>query len=131
RFGTYALNDCGMVALGLAQPEDCALRVLVSVVSTSVPKQCVIDGGSKTFALYPTRVVGGYGRIAGRSWTIGKFNEEHGYVDTPDGTARVGEKLWVTPASVSKTIALHDEVAYGRGERVEGLWKVAARGCVQ
>ncbi len=131
RFGSYVFNDCGMVALGVARDEDCALRVLVSVVSTAVRGQCVVDGGANTFALYPTRIVGGYGRCADRPLTIDRLHAEHGCVRIGDGAARVGEKLWVIPASASKTIALHDDVAYGRGGRVEGFWRVAARGCVR
>ena len=33
--------------------------------------------------------------------------------------AHWGEKLWVIPASAGKTIAMHDEVAYGRAGHVE------------
>jgi D-serine deaminase-like pyridoxal phosphate-dependent protein len=62
---------------------------------------------------------------------VERLNEEHGFVKTKDAVPRLGEKLWVIPASGSKTIALHDEVAYGRRGNVDGLWRVAARGCVQ
>ena len=65
---------------------------------------------------------------------------EHGYVETQpltngesrDGaTARVGEKVWVVPSHVCATVNLHDEIWYGRDGRVEGSWKVAARGKVR
>ncbi len=59
-----------------------------------------------------------------------KLNEEHGYVEI-DGRARVGEKLWVVPSHSCATVNLHDEVWYGRHGRVEGSWKVAARGKVR
>jgi D-serine deaminase-like pyridoxal phosphate-dependent protein len=131
RPGSYVFNDAGMMTLGLARPEDCALRVLVSVVSTAVPGQCVIDGGMKTFSAYPTREVGGYGHVVDRPWSFVKMNEEHGILQVADRQPRMGEKLWIIPASASKTIDLHDEVAFGRNGRVEGTWKVAARGKIR
>jgi len=130
RPGTYALNDASVVALGSAAPEDCALRILATVVSTSVPGQAVIDAGSKTFSLNPTKVVGGYGRFVDRPWTLEKMNEEHGYVKL-QGPARVGEKVWVIPGHAGTCVNLHDEIAYGRAGRVEGRWRVAARGRVR
>jgi D-serine deaminase-like pyridoxal phosphate-dependent protein len=104
--------------------------VLVTVVSTAVPGQCVVDGGSKTFSSDTTVGVGTFGLIPGRDLTMTKVNEEHGYVKT-DGSAKVGEKLWVIPSHVCATVNMHDEIAYGRHGRVEGVWKVTARGKVQ
>ncbi len=46
------------------------------------------------------------------------------------GTAKVGEKVWLTPAHACPALNLHDEVARGRGGRVEGAWPVSARGRV-
>jgi D-serine deaminase-like pyridoxal phosphate-dependent protein len=130
RPGTYVFNDASCVANGLATIEDCALRVLVTVVSTAVPGQCVIDGGTKTFSSDQTVGPGGFGMIPDRPWQPHKLNEEHGYVkiETP---ARVGEKLWVIPSHVCATVNMHDEIAYGRNGKVEGTWKVAARGRIR
>jgi len=130
RPGTYVFGDAGCVANNLATVDECALRVLVTVVSTAIPGQCVIDGGSKTFSSDATVGPGTFGLIPDRPWTPVKLNEEHGYVkiDTP---ARVGEKLWVIPSHVCATVNMHDEIAYGRGGQVEGTWKVAARGRVR
>ena len=55
---------------------------------------------------------------------------EHGYVGI-DGPVRVGEKVWVVPSHCCATVNLHDEIWYGRRGRVEGSWKVAARGMVR
>jgi len=63
-----------------------------------------------------------------------KMNEEHGYVEPhplTNGEPRVGEKVWVVPSHVCATVNLHDEIWYGRRGRVEGSWKVAARGRVR
>ncbi len=130
RPGTYVFNDASCLANGLATLDECALRVLVTVVSTAVPEQCVIDGGSKTFSSDKAHGTGTLGVVVDRSWAITKLNEEHGYVKI-DRPARVGEKLWVIPAHVCATVNMHDEIAYGRDGRVDGVWRVTARGRVQ
>jgi len=143
RPGTYVFYDASSMAAKVCQEADCALRVLTTVVSTAVPGQCVIDAGSKTFSSDQTVGSGTFGHFVGRSWTMRKMNEEHGYVEphplTPSpfgrgGTnrePRVGEKVWVVPSHVCATVNLHDEIWYGRRGRVDGSWKVAARGKVR
>jgi D-serine deaminase-like pyridoxal phosphate-dependent protein len=130
RPGTYVFYDASSMEAKICVEADCALRVLTTVVSTSVPGQCVIDAGSKTLSSDQTVGPGTYGHFIGRQWTVRKLNEEHGYVEI-HGPARIGEKVWLVPSHVCPTVNLHDEVWYGRGGRVEGSWKVAARGKVR
>ena len=130
RPGTYVFYDASSLAAKLCDEADCALRVLTTVVSTAVPGQCVIDAGSKTFSSDQTVGAGTFGHFIGHAWTMRKLNEEHGYVEI-DGKARVGEKVWVVPSHCCATVNLHDEIWYGRRGRVEGSWKVAARGKVR
>ncbi|MFL5634042.1 MAG: alanine racemase [Gemmatimonadaceae bacterium] len=130
RPGTYVFYDASSLEAKICEETDCALRVLTTVVSTSVPGQCVIDAGSKTLSSDQTVGTGTYGHFIGRKWTVRKLNEEHGYVEISE-PARVGEKVWLVPSHVCPTVNLHDEIWYGRGGRVEGSWKVAARGKVR
>ena len=130
RPGTYVFYDASSLAAKLCEEADCALRVLTTVVSTAVPGQCVIDAGSKTFSSDQTFGVGTFGHFVGHNWTMRKMNEEHGYVEI-DGKPRVGEKIWVVPSHCCATVNMHDEIAYGRRGRVEGSWRVAARGKVR
>jgi len=130
RPGTYVFYDASSLAAKLCAEADCALRVLTTVVSTAVPGQCVVDAGSKTFSSDPTFGVGTFGYFLGRQWTMRKMNEEHGYVEI-DGPARVGEKVWVVPSHCCATVNLHDDIWYGRRGRVDGSWKVVARGRVR
>jgi len=129
RPGAYVFYDASSLVAKLCVEADCALRVLTTVVSTAVPGQCVIDGGSKTFSSDATVGSGTFGHFIGRDWTLRKLNEEHGYVGI-DGSAEVGEKVWVVPSHCCATVNMHDEIWYGRG-RVDGSWKVAARGKVR
>jgi D-serine deaminase-like pyridoxal phosphate-dependent protein len=130
RPGTYVFYDVSSMEVKACVEADCALRVLTTVISTSVPGQCVIDAGSKTLSSDLAVVSGTYGRVVGRPWTVRKLNEEHGYVEI-HGPARIGEKVWVVPSHVCPTVNLHDEIWYGRDARVQGSWKVAARGKVR
>ncbi len=133
RPGTYVFQDATIVAHGVCAIEDCALRGLVTVVSTAVPGQCVVDGGSKTFSSDRSTPPGTFGLFPDRpAWTMIKLNEEHGIVRIDGGPApRVGEKVWVIPNHVCPAVNLHDTVAYGRAGRVEGAWPVTARGRVR
>jgi D-serine deaminase-like pyridoxal phosphate-dependent protein len=130
RPGTYVFYDANSIEAKACVEADCALRVLTTVVSTSVPGQCVIDAGSKTLSSDQTVDTGTFGIVVGHPWTVRKLNEEHGYVEI-HGPARVGEKVWVIPSHVCPTVNLHDEIWYGRSGRVEGSWRVAARGKVR
>jgi hypothetical protein len=130
RPGTYVFYDASSMEAKVCDEADCALRVLTTVVSTSVPGQCVIDAGSKTLSSDQTVGTGTYGHFIDRPWTVRKLNEEHGYVEIR-GRAKVGEKVWLVPSHVCPTVNLHDEIWYGRNGRVEGSWKVAARGKVR
>ncbi len=130
RPGTYVFYDASSLENKICDEADCALRVLTTVVSTSVPGQCVIDAGSKTLSSDQTVGSGTYGHVVDRPWTVRKLNEEHGYVEI-HGPAHVGERVWVVPSHVCPTVNLHDEIWYGRRGRVEGSWKVAARGRVR
>src|ERR1043166_4983764 len=133
RPGTYVFYDASSLAAKLCDEADCALRVLTTVVSTAVPGQCVIDAGSKTFSSDQTVGAGTFGHFIGRghAWTMRKLNEEHGYVELHSPPPRVGERVWVVPSHCCATVNLHDEIWYGRGGRVEGSWRVAARGKVR
>jgi D-serine deaminase-like pyridoxal phosphate-dependent protein len=130
RPGTYVFYDASSMAAKVCGEADCALRVLTTVVSTAVPGQCVIDAGSKTFSSDQTVGTGTFGYFIGHPWVMRKLNEEHGYVEI-DGPAKVGERVWVVPSHVCATVNLHDEIWYGRRGRVDGSWKVAARGKVR
>ena len=131
RPGTYVFYDGSSLAAKVCAEADCALRVLTTVVSTAVPGQCVIDAGSKTFSSDMTVGTTTFGHFVGRQWTMRKMNEEHGYVEIDGTRPPVGEKVWVVPSHCCATVNLHDEIWYGRRGRVDGSWKVAARGKVR
>ncbi|HXQ71745.1 MAG TPA: alanine racemase [Pyrinomonadaceae bacterium] len=136
RPGTYIFNDRNTVGVSAASLNECALSVLVTVVSTSVSGHAVIDGGSKTFSSdrYQAEDGRGFGLIKqDHAAEIERFSEEHGHINVSRSDRRyiVGERLMVIPNHVCSTVNLHDEIYGVRGEQVETVWRVAARGKVR
>ncbi|MCS6816808.1 MAG: alanine racemase [Blastocatellia bacterium] len=136
RPGMYIFNDRTMVGLGVARLEDCALSVLVTVVSTSVSGRAIVDGGSKTFSNDRYRAGDGRGFGLVREdpeAEVEALSEEHGHLDISRSSRRyrVGERLTIIPNHVCTVMNLHDEVYGVRGDRVEVVWRVAARGRVR
>jgi D-serine deaminase-like pyridoxal phosphate-dependent protein len=135
RPGTYIFNDRNTVGVAAASLDDCALSVLVTVVSTSVTGRAVIDGGSKTFSSdrYQAEDGRGFGLIKeDPAAEIERFSEEHGHLNVAQSDRKytVGERLMVIPNHVCSTVNMHDEVYGVRGDQVETVWRVAARGKV-
>ncbi len=136
RPGTYIFNDRNTVGVSAATLDDCALWVVVTVVSTSVPGRAVIDGGSKTFSSdrYQAGDGNGFGLVKeDRAAEIERLSEEHGHlnIQRSERKYRVGDRLSVIPNHVCPTVNLHDEIYGVRGERVETVWRVEGRGKVR
>lgn len=136
RPGTYIFNDRNTVGVSAASLEDCALSVLVTVVSTSVSGRAVIDGGSKTFSSdrYQAEDGRGFGLIKeDHAAEIERFSEEHGHINLAQSNRKytVGDRFMVIPNHVCSTVNMHDEIYGVRGEQVETVWRVAARGKVR
>jgi D-serine deaminase-like pyridoxal phosphate-dependent protein len=134
RPGTYVYNDVNTVASGGCTFDDCAVSILVTVVSTARPGQIIVDGGSKTFSSDTAAPPSVHGRVVEAPGSaFYRLNEEHGYVDiTRAGRAfEVGERLRVIPSHVCVAVNLHEYVYGKRGDRVEEVWKVEGRGKLQ
>ena len=131
RAGTYIFMDRQCIERGVATEADCALQVLTTVVSNPVPERAVIDGGTKTFSAdggLPRGLVLGFPGAE-----IYQTNEEHGYLDIGrcEPKPAIGDRLRVIPNHVCVTVNLHNQVYGCRGDTVEQVWPVAARGLVQ
>jgi D-serine deaminase-like pyridoxal phosphate-dependent protein len=136
RPGTYAYNDLNTYYQGACSLEDCAVRVVATVVSTAVPGRAIIDAGSKTLTsdLLGSGPKSGYGYIVeAPDVPIIKLNEEHGYLDLTQTkhAFQVGDVVTVIPNHVCVTVNMHDEIVTLRQGEAVGCWKVAARGKVR
>jgi D-serine deaminase-like pyridoxal phosphate-dependent protein len=135
RPGTYVFNDRNTLELGACTLEDCALRVLATVVSTAVPNKAIIDGGSKTFS--SDRLMAGakedFGLIvADPGLRLVGMTEEHGHLDISRSARplHIGSRLSIIPNHVCTCVNMHNQIYYHRGGEVQGCWQVAARGRV-
>ena len=136
RPGTYVFNDINTVRSGGCAMEDCAASILATVVSTARPGHMIIDGGSKTFS--SDRPVNSadvtFGHIVEAPGArFHKMNEEHGFVDlTGEGSVfRIGERVHVIPNHICVAVNLHEKIYGIRGESVDRVWQVDARGKLQ
>jgi D-serine deaminase-like pyridoxal phosphate-dependent protein len=131
RAGTYVFNDWTMVRVGRAGFSDCAMRVAATVVSSPAPERAILDSGSKT--LSSDHLEGLYGHIVEYpDARIYRLNEEHAYVDVSACPTRpaIGERVHIIPVHTCVVSNLHDQLFGVRGENVEVIWPVAARGKV-
>jgi D-serine deaminase-like pyridoxal phosphate-dependent protein len=133
RAGTYIYGDRSIIRSGAMTQDQIALSVITTVVSRPTADRGILDGGSKTFS---SDLLGfeGHGLIL--EYPQARFygmSEEHGHVDFSACPRKpeIGERVHVIPNHVCPVSNLFDEVVGARGEEVEVVWPVAARGQVR
>lgn len=123
--GSYITMDA-QYKYKVGLPFECALTVLTTILSRPRPGVAVGDSGLKVvtseFGLPP--VVG----IEGAK--VVYLSEEHTRLEVtePQPALVPGAKIELLPTHGCTTFNLHDWVYGIRGDRVESVWRVAARG---
>ena len=105
-----------------------SLFVWTTVMSTPAVDRVIVDAGLKAFA-----VDSGMPLVADApGLEVIKASDEHGVVRVAPGSAApaLGAKLKLVPGHCDPTVNLYDWLIAVRGDRVEGLWPVAARGAL-
>ncbi|MCY4072094.1 MAG: alanine racemase [Chloroflexi bacterium] len=131
RVGTYIFWDWGSVSSGITTFDKCAMRIRTTVVSANEPNRVILDGGSKS--IHSETVDGCFGYITEYpDARIYKVNEEHGYVDFSacDNQPQVGDIVHIIPVHTCVVTNLHNQLFGLRGDKIEEVWDVAARGLV-
>jgi len=105
RPGTYIFNDRNTILSGACGWDDCAATIIATVVSTAVPGQFVIDGGSKTFSSDRAAAEGFGVFLDAPDALFEKMNEEHGYVKHAGHTRKVGDRVNVEVDYLAKLVA--------------------------
>lgn len=103
-----------------------ALTVVTTVVSRSAGL-AIVDGGYKAFATdrpFTPRPVG----LDGVSYAWA--GDEHGRLDLShaEREVKLGDRIEFIPPHVDPTVNLFDSIYALRGDRVEAVWAIAARG---
>jgi len=135
RAGTYVFYDVMHLNEGSASRDQLALTALCRVVSHWGDGGLTIDGGSKTFSGDRGVVGTGNAQDAPPAMTystddrvvIERLTEEHG-MGRAEGEVALGEKLRFYPFHACTCCNLTNEIVGVRGDRVEQVWRVAARG---
>ena len=103
-----------------------ALTVVTTVVSTP-PGFAIVDGGYKAFStdrpFTPQPI-----DLPGIEY--GWAGDEHGRLDVSKSSRRlkVGDRIEFIPPHCDPTVNLYDQIYALRGDRVEAVWPIAARG---
>jgi len=130
RIGTYVYNDRSLQARGACTWDDCALSILVTIVSVPSENRAVIDAGTKVLT---SDLLGldGHGHVLGRpDIKIAGLSEEHGVLTADAIDLKVGDRLRIVPNHVCVVSNMLDEVQLIRGTQSLGPYPVTARGKV-
>jgi len=129
RPGTYIYYDRNCLAGNWCTVEDCAARVIVTVVSDGVPGKVVVDAGNKTLTMDSLSIdpaTGGHGLVVDFPLAkVVRLSEEHGEIDfSMYGTRpKLGTRLQIVPNHICPCVNLQESVylrhADGSLERLE------------
>jgi D-serine deaminase-like pyridoxal phosphate-dependent protein len=127
--GSYIFMDADYKRVeGFPAEFENALFVLATVMSRSTAERAVVDAGLKAFS-----VDSGMPVVRGRpDLEVQRASDEHGVLGLGDPATplRVGDRLFLIPGHCDPTINLYDWYVGIRGDRVEALWPITARGAV-
>ncbi len=101
-----------------------AFFILTSVMSHAKADKAIVDAGLKAQS-----IDSGLPVIYGRTDVeYVKCSDEHGVVMDPKAVLKVNDKLRLVPGHCDPTANVHDWYVGVRGDKVETLWPVSARG---
>lgn len=131
--GSYVFMDSQYMDIGGADNDELyadfepSLTILTTVLNDQYPGRCTTDAGAKACTInrpWP-RVKG----ETGMSYTSG--SDEFGtlrYEDDASRTYKVGDKIELIVSHCDPVVNLYNHLYAVRGERVEAIWPIAARG---
>jgi D-serine deaminase-like pyridoxal phosphate-dependent protein len=136
RIGEYAVGGAGHLAAGRHTLEQCALRVIATVVSHPTQDRVILDSGSKTLSASTMETERGVSMgyvVEYPDAHIFACSEEHAHVDVSRCARKpeIGERVQVLPVHPCPCVNLHDEMVAVRDGQVVGFWPVHARGKIR
>ncbi len=104
-----------------------ALFVRTTVMSRPSSARAIVDAGLKASSVDS----GMPGVWNHPGWRYLKASDEHGVIECTEASPpALGEALMLIPGHCDPTVNLYDEIICFRGDRVEAVWPVAARGAL-
>jgi D-serine deaminase-like pyridoxal phosphate-dependent protein len=134
--GSYIFMDVQYNAVellrGAAPPFETALTIRCTVVSANARGFVTVNGGFKCFATDgppPVIAPGGFGG-APEGARFEYFGDEHGRIlfAHPDDRLEIGDQIELVTPHCDPTVNLHDWVHGVRGDTLEAIWPIDARG---
>ena len=127
RPGNYSFFDATKVQYGLVSYEECALRVVSTVVSRPNPTRAVLDVGWRILSNneIPGRTT--FGHILDYPEArITRLYTEHAVVDLPPGSSRprIGDAVTIIPNSCDGVLTSIDTLYGVRGGQIEYRWRL-------
>ena len=101
-----------------------SLFVLTGIVSKAKSNRAICDAGLKALSVdsgFPTI-------IANPDLEYIKCSDEHGVVHDPNNRLRINDRLLLVPGHCDPTVNLYDRLITFRGNQIEHVWPVTARG---
>ena len=109
---------------GLISEFENSLFILTSVMSKAKPDKAICDAGLKAQS-----VDSGLPVIYGRDdIEYIKCADEHGVITDPNNTLKLNDRLKLVPGHCDPTCNVYDWFVGVRGDKVECLWPITARG---
>jgi 3-hydroxy-D-aspartate aldolase len=102
-----------------------SLFILATVMSHTVATRAVVDAGLKAHSVDSGMPL--VADVNGAAYT--KASDEHGVIELAGpGTLKLGQKVRLVPGHCDPTVNLYDWLICYRGENVEAIWPISARG---
>lgn len=130
--GSYCVMDLDYRRIGgrsgpVLADFEMALTVVATVVSVPAADRAMVDAGLKAFSTdkpFPPEPV----ERPGIEYSFA--GDEHGRltITDPSRAPRLGERIEFFPPHCDPTINLYDRIYALRGDEVEGVWEISARG---
>jgi len=120
-------NDCALTE-GSARPFETALMIDAQVISASYPMLVTVDAGLKSMATEagPPPILAG----AAEGSVYRFMGDEHGAIVPPKGVQppKLGERVTLGAPHCDPTVNLYEAYHVVRGDTLEAIWPVTARG---
>lgn len=120
--GSYVLMDGRYAQLDL--PFHCALTLLTTVISVPDRRAAIIDAGMKAISF--DHGLPAVKDLAGAALVF--LSEEHGHLHCKGELPHSGQRLRLIPSHSDTTVNLHDRLYACRGDHVEEIFAIEARG---
>ena len=125
RPGNYSFYDATKVEYGLVTYEDCALRVVTTVISRPSLTRVILDAGWRILSNNEIPGRSTYGHILEYPQAlVTRLYTEHAVVELPDACAqpRIGDLVTIVPNSCDGVLASANTLYGIRGGQIERAW---------